>query len=122
MDPIETVTRNEHELTSAERTGDAAALDGMLAADFRGVTLTGAKVDRRQFIATLCSSGLKFTNLEIDDLEVRELGSAVVAAGRSTFVGATGGRHVTGSARFLDVWTPVAGRYRLTYSSVTPIR
>lgn len=122
MTPVEAVTRKENELTSAERTGDAGVLAELLAADFLGITVPGTKVDRQRFIATFCSSGLKFEQMAIGDLEVRELGPVVVAVGRSTFAGTMGERSVTGNARFLDVWAPVDGEYRLTFSSATPIR
>jgi len=74
----------------AERTGDAAALGELLTADFVGIGPVGFVLDKPAWI-TRFDHGLRYEQLEIDDVSVRRHGDAVLVVARQRAVGSHSG-------------------------------
>jgi ketosteroid isomerase-like protein len=66
--------------TEAEQRNDAAALDGLLAADFVGVGPLGFVLDRDQWLARF-ANGLENRAFAVEDPQVRDYGTAAVVVG-----------------------------------------
>ena len=74
----------------AERTGDAAALGELLTADFVGIGPVGFVLDKPAWI-TRFDHGLRYEQLELDDVSVRRHGDAVLVVARQRAVGSHSG-------------------------------
>jgi len=103
---------------SAERLGDAAALEPLLAPDFLLVGPLGFMLDKTQFLGSRRSADLRHESLVWEDIRVRAYDNAAVAVGsltqRSTYQGrdASGRFLVTQVAvGFRDRWTIVGLHY-----------
>ena len=108
---------------SAERAGDADALEPLLADDFLLVGPLGFMLDKTQYLDSRRLGHLQHESLEWADVRVRLYGEAAVAVGtqaqRSTYQGrdASGRFRVTQIAvRRGDRWTVVG----LHYSPIAP--
>jgi len=110
----------EARLTAAERSGDRAVLQALLAEDFTGVLANGRRVDKAGFIAAFCDSGLSFTSMQIGELQLRTAGNLALVNGRSQYAGSLQDRAIAGSAQFLDCWQETLSGWHLLASSVTP--
>jgi ketosteroid isomerase-like protein len=116
---------------AAERSGDADALEPLLANDFLLVGPLGFMLDKSQYLGSRRSGDLQHESLEWADVRVRVYGEAAVAVGtqtqRSTYQGrdASGRFRVTQIAvRRDDRWTIVGLQYspiaQPPESTVTP--
>ena len=90
----------------AEEANDAAALDGLLAADFMGVGPLGFVLGRDQWLARF-GNGLENRAFAVEDAQVRDYGTAAVIVGvlaqETSFRGGDN-----------------SGRFRLTLVAVRP--
>jgi hypothetical protein len=110
----------EERLTAAERTCDSPALRDLLAPDFAGHNLSGRPTTRDSFIAAFSAPGLRFEQLEIDEVTYRIEGLTGIVCGRSQWRGRMGEREFTGNGRYLDVWCWRDNRWQLIAAAVTP--
>ena len=86
---IEQVIRQlDHERIQAQIESDAAALEGIYAADFIGVGPSGAVRTKPQVISDFTSGELKFQSITTDEVQVRIYGNTAVETGRTTMNGA----------------------------------
>jgi hypothetical protein len=121
-DPLTAIHEIEQHLTSAELRSDENALRELLSDEFLGVNLRGQRINKEAFIAGLCSSGVKFASLRIEDLDVRFHGNTAISVGKSVFEVIAQNKAMSRSALFMDLWVSRGGRWRLQASSVTPIK
>jgi hypothetical protein len=121
-DPLTAIHEIEQLLTSSELLSDEKALRELLSNDFLGVNMRGQRIDKDAFIAGLCSSGVKFDSLKIEDLEVRFHRDSAVAIGKSVFAARVQNQSISGKAQFMDIWVNTGERWMLKASSVTPIK
>jgi hypothetical protein len=103
---------------SAERLGEAAALEPLLAPDFLLVGPLGFMLDKTQYLGSRRSADLRHESLVWEDVGVRVYDNAAVAVGsltqRSTYQGrdASGRFRVTQVAvRYGDRWSIVGLHY-----------
>jgi hypothetical protein len=111
----------ENRLTQGERDGDRRLLSDLLAENFSGLDAHGHRMGKNEFISRYCDSGLKFSRLEIEDLSIEQPHAELrLVLGRSHFSVTVSGRHVAGSARFLNCWTRHGQAWQLVASAVVP--
>jgi hypothetical protein len=90
---------------AAERSGDAAALDGLLHKDFRGVGPFGFVLDREQWLRRF-TDGLHYSAFDFaPDFDVREVAGTAVVVGTQQQSGSYQGRPTDGSFRVTLILT-----------------
>jgi ketosteroid isomerase-like protein len=100
---METIAELEEAWITAELHGDAAALDGLLADDFRAVGPLGFVLDKSQWLDRFRSGALRYDDVDWGDVEVRTYGDTAVAIGRWTQRGEHQGNSVDGTFRVTQV-------------------
>jgi hypothetical protein len=94
---------------------DAEAFEKLLADDFLCSNADGTIVDKSEFLGRVRSSPpLQF--MDIDDVQIRLIGSVAVIHARTTFASSEG---ITGRGRYTDVWTNRDGRWLAVAAHVT---
>jgi len=101
------------EWTAAERSGDAAALDKLLADDFTGVGPLGFTLSKQDWLDRYAAGDLKYRTFELADVAVRRYGDAAVVIARQSAAGAYRGHEVPGDLRVTLVVTDASGARQL---------
>jgi len=94
--------------TTAERTGDARALDALLADDFVGVGPVGFVLDKPGWVGRF-EHGLRYEQLDLDELVIHHHGDTVVVVAHQHAVGDAGGTPVPTDTRVSFIVVPVPG-------------
>ena len=68
--------------SAAERNGDTTALASLLTDDFLGVGPLGFVLAKEAWLERYATGGLKYDSFELEDVQVREHGSAAVVTAR----------------------------------------
>jgi ketosteroid isomerase-like protein len=76
--------------TTAERTGDAGTLGSLLADDFVGVGPVGFVLDKPTWVGRF-DHGLRYEQLDLDELTIRHHGDAALVVAHQHAVGDAGG-------------------------------
>ena len=97
---------------SAERAGDAAALDKLLTDNFIGVGPVGFALPKAAWIGRH-SQGLHYDAFDIDEVQVRTYGDVAVAVARDTQRGTAFGHPVPEALRTTHVLVRHADSWRL---------
>jgi ketosteroid isomerase-like protein len=98
------IAQADEELRQAFLHADAAALNRMLADDWRTVHVNGRQQNKTQFIESLTSGRAKFLSIEIDEKEVRVYGETAVETARWTNTVEFKGQRNNGQDRVTRVW------------------
>jgi ketosteroid isomerase-like protein len=106
-------------LAEAERTGDVAALEQILAADYQGYDPAGRPQDRAAVLRGYGAGRVRMAGLVQTQLEARVLGDAALVAGVNAVRGHDGPDHFHFRLRFLDVYVWRDGRWQLVASQDT---
>src|SRR3989440_9539420 len=93
------------EWTAAERNGDAAALDRLLADDFTGVGPLGFTLSKQDWLDRYAAGDLKYRTFELADVAVRRYGDAAVVIAPQSAAGAYRGHEVPRGLRVTLVVT-----------------
>ena len=101
------------EWTAAERSGDAAALDKLLADDFIGVGPLGFKLSKQDWLDRHAAGDLKYRTFELADIAVRRYGDAAVVIAQQSAAGAYRGHEVPGDLRVTLVVADASGSCQL---------
>ena len=101
------------EWTAAERSGDAAAVDKLLADDFTGVGPLGFTLSKQDWLARYAAGDLKYRTFELGDIAVRRYGNAAVVIAQQSAAGAYRGHEVPGDLRVTLVVADASGSPRL---------
>jgi ketosteroid isomerase-like protein len=112
----------EKNWAGASLKNDAAALEGILAANWSGISVEGKVTTRAQAIDELKKS--KFTKSEVSEMKVMMLGAnAAVVTGVWTGVGTDAkGQKVDTSERWTDVFTNQGGAWKCVASQSSTIK
>ena len=78
--------------TDAERTGDTAALDGLLTDDFVGVGPLGFTLPKTAWLARHRPGELTYESFQLDEVQTRAHGDTVLVTARQNAKGAYQGR------------------------------
>jgi len=101
------IRAGEEAWAKAARTGDTAALNGLLADDFVGLSTDGAVYDRDGALRQAAAGGP--TVLAVDAVAVRFHGDSAVAQGRDHWADKNG----HGRFAWLDSWACLGGHWRI---------
>ena len=100
------------EWSAAERTGDTAKLDHLLAGDFAGIGPLGFSLPKPAWLARH-GQGLRYDAFAVQDLQVRTYGEVAVVTGRHLQHGTFAGNPIPEAVRATHVLVRDAGRWRL---------
>lgn len=115
------VRRLSQDWVEAEVHGDAAALEGLTAADFTVVGPVGFVLDRQQWLARYRDGTFTTSELAYADVDVRVYGDAAVSVGVYTQKAAFRGSPADGSFRATHVAVRGADGWRLAGMHLSPI-
>jgi hypothetical protein len=111
------------EFDAAQLHADRATLERYLASDMVFVRGSGKVTDRKEFIATFTSPGLKLDPFEVLDRRYIDLGKdAGIVAGEAILRGIEDGKAFVEHIRYADTFTRRNGRWQVVYVQVTPLR
>jgi ketosteroid isomerase-like protein len=109
----------ERERSSAIARHDTAWLATLYAPDFAGVAANGSRVDRAALFRVF-SRDAPDARFAIDELSVRDLGSAATVSGRLRTLGPDGA--VAGESRYLHVYVRRDGHWWLVAAEGTAVQ
>src|SRR3954471_6398366 len=98
---------------SAERKGDTAALDTLLAPDFAAIGPLGFTLTKNDWLERHSTAALSYDRFELDEVELRMYGDAAVALARQAGAGAYNGVAVPEALRMSVVLTRTTGTWQL---------
>ena len=118
---MNTIPELQDKWMAAELRGDAAALDELLADDFRAVGPLGFVLDKNQWLDRFRSGALRYDDVDWGDVDVRTYGDAAVAIGQWTQRGEHQGNSVDGRFRVTQVLVRTHGEWSLGGLHLSPI-
>ena len=112
----QTVENLEEQWRRAQLNGDAAAMDGLLADDFIGITASGRVNTKAQQLARIRDRTIVLTQLALSDIKVKLIGPIVaVVTSRAEIVGSSDGEPLQGTFRFTRVYQRLpSGSWKIT--------
>jgi ketosteroid isomerase-like protein len=99
--------------TNAERDGDVATLDTLIADDFVGVGPLGFTLPKAAWLARHTDGALKYEAFAVDEVDARPHSDATVITARHTATGAYSGQPIPTALRATLVLVDDEGRSRL---------
>jgi len=99
--------------THAERDGDVATLDTLIADDFVGVGPLGFALPKAAWLQRHADGELKYETFAVDEVDARPHGDATVITARHTAAGSYNGQPIPGALRATLVLVGDAGEPRL---------
>ncbi len=115
---VQTLTEN---YMAAERQGDAASMDPLLAGDFIGIGPRGFMLAKDEWLHRFASGDLKYESLEWDEVKVRHYGEAALVTGRERQKLKYQGQPMESELRTTLVWVKQQGRWQLAGVQYSPI-
>lgn len=103
----------------AQMHGDKAALERLLADDYRLVNSHGAIEDKAQFIADLTAPDYHLDPYTVKDPIERVWNDGAVLAGLVLLKGRSGGKDFQVLLRFADIWAKRDGHWQVMFTEVT---
>jgi hypothetical protein len=107
---------------AAQLTGDRAALERLLAADYRLANGGGRVETKAQFIKDLTDPNVKEDPFVIEQPIEQVWADGAVLGGVTNLTGTDHGVRFHARIRFADVWARKAGRWQVVYSQVSPLK
>lgn len=121
MDDIEQVLRADAERYRAMREGNLTALEALLAEDLSYTHSSGARDDKRGYLAAMASGRFRYLETTTEEVAARRHGPVVLIDGRARFRAMIDGVERLLDNRFLSVWTHGGGAWRMSAWASTPI-
>jgi hypothetical protein len=107
---------------AAQLTGDRAALERLLADDYRLVNGGGRVESKAQFIKDLTDPEVKEDPFVIEQPIEQLWANGAVLGGVTNLTGTDHGTRFHARIRFADVWARRDGRWQLIYTQVSPLK
>jgi len=120
-DVAQTLTKLENDWAKMGLTGDAAALEKLLTADYVYTNQDGAMASRGEMISGLKSGATKYDTFTVSDMKVHAYGDAAVVTGKAYTKGKENGKPVDLTVRFTDTWVKHGGQWACAATQVTQI-
>jgi hypothetical protein len=120
----EHILKLEHEWAVAEGKGDKAALEHLLARDYKFTDLNGKTGTKRELLANLQASpndAVASEHKDAMDYDVQVYGDAAVVTHNAVFKGKDDNKDVTVEARGMDVWVKERDEWRVAAHQWTVI-
>jgi ketosteroid isomerase-like protein len=99
--------------TDAERDGDVATLDTLIADDFVGVGPLGFTLPKAAWLARHADGALKYESFAVDEIDARPHGDVAVITARHTAAGSHNGHPIPTALRVTLVLVGDGGEPRL---------
>jgi ketosteroid isomerase-like protein len=103
-DVAQSLTKLENDWAKAGLTGDAAALEKLLTADYVYTNQDGEVASRAEMIAGIKSGATKYDTFTVGDMKVSVYGDAAVVTGKASIKGKENGKPIDETLRFTDTW------------------
>ena len=117
-----TVEQMEEQWRAAIVSGDAVAMEKLLADDFLAISARGTLMDKEQYLNRLSTHATKLSTVDLMDLKVRVQPNAAVAVSQARIVGMLEGRPIEGVFRYTKVYTREAsGTWHITNFEATRV-
>jgi hypothetical protein len=104
---------------AAQVTSDKAALERLLADDYRLANSGGRVETKAQFIAEQIAAGYRLEPFTVEEPYQRLMGETALLGGVATLKGTDGGKAYSVRLRFVDVWQKRAGRWQVVFTQAT---
>ena len=108
-----------HDYDQAQVKSDKAALERLLADDYRLQNSAGAVQDKASFIADQVAPGYRLDPFNIEEPVEKVMGDVALLGGVATVSGTSEGQPYKVRLRFVDVWQKRAGRWVVVFSQAT---
>jgi ketosteroid isomerase-like protein len=113
----------EEKFVAAVVSNDAAAVDAIVADDWKLVTSDGSVVDRATIIGWLKAGRLHFDSYKTSkDIDVRTYGDTAVVIGIGHSVGSLDGENFEARERFTDVFVKTDGQWKCVSTQTTTLK
>ena len=106
---------------AAQVRSDKAALERLLADDYRLVNSAGQVETKAQFIAEQTAAGYRLEPFTVEEPYQRVIGASALLGGVATLKGTDGGKAYSVRLRFLDVWQKRDGRWQVVFTQATRV-
>jgi ketosteroid isomerase-like protein len=93
----------------AQLNDDVAQMDRLLSDDYVGITLNGQVVTKAQQLERTRTRQLVLTNIQLNDLKIKLIGSTAVVTSEANVDGSNEGTPIHGTYRYTRVYTRVPG-------------
>ncbi len=121
MSPADEVLRTFYDIRDALKGPDPAALDKLIAEDYRGFDLRG-DVENREAILEFYQPGrARLEKFEVDDLRTHVSGELGVVTGLGFLSGRFGGDVFDHTVRFCDILVLRDSRWQLLFTQTTEV-
>ena len=110
-----------HAYDEAQVKSDRAALERLLADDYRLANSGGQVEDKPQFIADQTASGYRLNPFTVEEPIEKVMGDVALLGGVANLSGTDGGKAYSVRLRFMDVWQKRAGRWQVVFTQATRV-
>lgn len=107
----------------AQLNGDLATMDGMLADDFIGISMSGQVNTKAQQLERVRSKRLVLTRIDLDDMKIKLVDSVAIVTCQARVEGTSEGSPVKGTYRYTRIYRQLpTGEWKITSFEATRIR
>ncbi|MBS0363062.1 MAG: nuclear transport factor 2 family protein [Proteobacteria bacterium] len=105
----------------AQMNSDKAALERLLAPDYRLFNSGGQAQDKASFIADSVAPGFHMNPFHVEEPLEKVIGDTALLGGVATLSGTDGGKPFSARLRFMDVWAKREGRWVVVFTQATRV-
>jgi ketosteroid isomerase-like protein len=118
----EQITDLEEQWRTATLSGDAVAMDKLLADDYVGISWTGQVNTKEMQMDRTRSHAVAIKSMQLSDIKVKVVQSVAIVTSRAEVQGAIDGRAIDGSFRYTRVYQKLpSGAWKITNFEATRI-
>lgn len=117
----EQIKKLEQDWANAVAKGDSSAIEKYEASDIVNTDPAGRVTDRAQDVQDVKSGDLKFTSLQLSDMQVHMYGNTAVVTGLGDLKGSFKGQDISGTYRFTDTWVNREGKWQCVATESTKV-
>jgi ketosteroid isomerase-like protein len=110
-----------HAYDLAQMHNDKAALERLLAPDYRLFNSGGQVQDKAGFIADSTAPDFHMEPFKVEDPLEKVMGDTALLGGVATLKGTSGGQPFTARLRFMDVWARRSGKWVVVFTQATRV-
>jgi hypothetical protein len=105
----------------AQMKSDKAALERLLAPDYKLFNSGGQMQDKASFIADSVAPGFHMNPFHVEEPLEKVIGDTALLGGVATLSGTDGGKPFSAKLRFMDVWAKRDGRWVVVFTQATRV-
>jgi len=117
----QTLMKMEQEIADGIEKGDLSVYDKYTAANAVFTDPGGMLLSKAQLLAQFKSGDLKIESTKIADMKVQMFGNTAIVTYRTTDKGMYKGKDISGEYRWTDVFSKMAGKWKMIGGQGTPI-